>query len=98
MPVKVKTFKKKFEITYREVRRHNYLKKISRKINTRRETNKFKKIVRSYVSKNTKIQYLKKYTRYKRLFAEKRKSLKRNSGLRTGRTGIQLFKKIIYIY
>jgi len=56
----------------------------------------FKKVVRDYVPGGTKIRYLKKYTRYKRLPVGKRKSLKKSSGLRTGRTRVRLFIKIIY--
>jgi len=72
-------------------------KETPRKANARREADTFKEVVRGYVPGGTGTRYLKKYTRYKRLPAGRRKSLKRNSGLRTERTGVRLFIKIIYI-
>jgi len=95
IPAKAESFKKEFGATcvYTGVR---LPKKASRKADARREANTLKKIVRGYVPGGTGARYLKKYTRYKRLPAGKRKSLKRSSGLRTGRTGVRLFIKTAY--
>jgi len=71
-------------------------KKAPRKADARRKADTLKKVVQSYVSGGTGARYLKKYTRYKRLPVGRRKSLKRSSGLRTKRTGVRLFIKIIY--
>jgi len=76
MPVKTESFKKEFGVTY-VYTRVRLFKKIPRNANTRRNANTFKKVVRSYVSGNTGIQYLKKYVRETRIPVITRIRLKR---------------------
>jgi len=93
--VKAESLKKEFGVTcvYTGVR---LPKEVPRKADARREANAFKKVVRGYVPGGTGARYLKKYARYKRLPAGRRKNLKRSSGLRTKRTGARLFIKTAY--
>jgi len=77
------------------VRGHGCLKK-PRVRRMPAEADTLKKVVRGYVPGGTGARHLKKYTRYKRLPAGRRKSLKRSSGLRTERTGVRLPVKAVY--
>jgi len=95
MPAKAESLKKEFGVTC-VCTGARLPKKAPRKTNARREADAFKKVVRGYVPGGTGARYLKKYARYKRLLAGRRKSLKRSPGLRTGRTGVRLFKKTVY--
>jgi len=71
-------------------------KEAPRKADARREADALKEVVRGYVPGGTGARHLKKYTRYKRLPAGRRKSLERSPGSRTGRTGARLPIKVAY--
>jgi len=95
MPAEAESLKKEFGVTC-VCTGARLPKEVPRKADTRREADAFKKVVRGYVPGGTGARYLKKYARYKRLPAGKRKSLKRSPGLCTGRTGVRLPVKAAY--